>query len=826
MNRIDIISRIGDKYHIGNTEAGEFSYVKALKSVGKDIKDFQKATTGTQHKFLDLRFENDRLAILVETKNRFSKWDKVKIQGQLQDYVRFEKAYSDKKIVAILAETDSDEVWVWYGQSVIIDDDHMASNEIFIRTFAEYEDLCFGKVNDKIKVVDSIKTLNETLHADGINEKLRSQFVGTCLLALKHGLVYGGVKETIDPETGRTMSREEVLLDSTKKILLGLLTKSGSVNKAGKLAILNNKVLEDQDVTSLTYRELKEILQFIDENVVPYINDKNTAGQDLLNLFFTTFNKYVGKSDKNQAFTPDHICDFMSKAVGVSKKSRVLDPCCGSGAFLVRAMTDAMDDCDTEEEREKVKKHQILGIEYEEGAFGLSSTNMLIHGDGNSNVVQDSMFNRGKWIKDNAINVVLMNPPYNATKKCCDPDYTKTWNASTKEDPSKGWHFVEWVARHAPATCKMAVLLPMQAAIGNSGDVKPFKKKMLDNYTLDAVFSLPTDMFYPGASAVACCMIFDLSQKHSKSDRDTFFGYYKDDKFVKRKGLGRVEKTDISGNSLWVKVEELWLDLYKNRREVPGLSVMRKVTWKDEWLAEAYMEKDYSELSKKDFQTTLERYFSYLVRKGSLKENDKEWMFEYVQSLHVDNHISDERKVNIELDVRDWKYFQIGKMFDIYPTKDYKGMSWRDLDDGGTIPVVANSAMNNGIHGFCSLAPTEHGNIITFSDTTEDNTFFYQPEAFIGFAHVQGMHPVGREWTEKELLFFVTILTFANRDLFNYGRKMRRDTISNSKVKLPAQKNEDGYFIDSDKEFSDDGFVPDWEWMDNYMKSLPYSDRI
>lgn len=161
MNRIDIISRIGDKYHVGNTEAGEFSYVKALKSVGKDIKDFQKATTGTQHKFLDLRFENDRLAILVETKNRFSKWDKVKIQGQLQDYVRFEKAYSDKKIVAILAETDGDEVWVWYGQSVIIDNDHMASNETFIRTFAEYEDLYFGKVNDKIKVVDSIKTLNE-----------------------------------------------------------------------------------------------------------------------------------------------------------------------------------------------------------------------------------------------------------------------------------------------------------------------------------------------------------------------------------------------------------------------------------------------------------------------------------------------------------------------------------------------------------------------------------------------------------------------------------------------------------------------------------------
>ena len=129
MNRFDIINTIGDKYRVGNTETGEFSYVQALKSVGKDIKDYQKATTGTQHQFLDLRFENERLVILVECKNKFSRWDKDKIQGQLQDYVRFEKAYSDKKIVAILAETDGDDVWVWYGQSVIIDDEHKVVEE-------------------------------------------------------------------------------------------------------------------------------------------------------------------------------------------------------------------------------------------------------------------------------------------------------------------------------------------------------------------------------------------------------------------------------------------------------------------------------------------------------------------------------------------------------------------------------------------------------------------------------------------------------------------------------------------------------------------------
>lgn len=121
------------------------------------------------------------------------------------------------------------------------------------------------------------------------------------------------------------MSPEKVILKNIKDVLEGLLTRGGDLNKAGKLAVLNNKVLGDQDVTSLTYAELKDILKFIDDNVVPYINDKSTAGQDLLNLFFTTFNKYVGKSDKNQAFTPDHICDFMSKAVGVNKNSRVLE---------------------------------------------------------------------------------------------------------------------------------------------------------------------------------------------------------------------------------------------------------------------------------------------------------------------------------------------------------------------------------------------------------------------------------------------------------------------------------------------------------------------
>lgn len=803
MKRNEIINKIGEKYYITNIETGEFSYPKALKEVGKNIKKYQNSNV-TQHQFLDIRFENERLAILVECKDRFSKWDKREIQNQLQEYVRFEKEYSDKKIVAILAETDGDGIWVWYGQSVIIDDTHKTDEKI-LRTFEGYDELCFGKVNDKLKVVDSIKYLNEILHSYGVNEKLRSQFVGTCLLALKNGLSYKEVKETIEPQTGNKLSQEKVVIRGIKEILEGLLARCGSLNRAEKLSILNSKVLDDQDISRLKYKDLKNILSYIDDNVVPYINDKNTAGQDLLNLFFTTFNKYVGKSDKNQAFTPDHICDFMSKVVGVNKHSRVLDPCCGSGAFLVRAMTDAMDDCDTEEERENVKRSQIYGIEFEDGAFGLSSTNMLIHGDGNSNVVQDSMFNRADWIKDANINVVLMNPPYNATKICCNPEYTKKWGASQKEDPSKGFHFVEWVCDKVSKPCKVAVLLPMQAAIGNSNEVKEYKKRMLEKYTLDAVFSLPSEVFYPGASAVACCMIFDLSQNHSRSNKETFFGYFKNDKFIKRKGLGRVETVDGDGNSLWSKAEDYWLTLYRNKKEVAGMSVMHKVSSDDEWLAEAYMETDYTHLCSSDFQLVLNNYIAYLIKCNKFP-----------------NLISTEHG-SIELKTDDWREFLVEDLFRIEQTK---GGVTSALNEGEDIAYISAKHEDNGFDMLCSKAGIEDwvskGNCIIFVQLGEGSCGYanYSYDDFIGMSGKTSCGYIDGILNPYIGVFLATILSL-ERPKHSFGRSWTGERLKKTKIRLPVLSE-----VDNSKRFSKSGYIPDWQFMEDYIKSLPYGDRL
>lgn len=415
MIRADIISTVGREFLVSNIENDEYSYRKAFKSIGVKFVPIQNTTTSRKYQNLDIRFVKNNISVLIETKNDFSVNEKL-AQEQLEAYVKYEKQLTGNKVIAILANTKNDKIKVWRGA---VSDMNLMEKESALRSMDEYVNFYCSKVNNKEKVMQNTYRLNELLHKHGISEKLRSQFVGTCLLALKNGL-----------EITPSMKASQVIA-GIKEVLGELLTDD--INKAGKLALLDTKILQSQDVRFLQIEDLREILTFVKENILPFINDKSTAGQDLLNLFFVTFNKYVGKDDKNQAFTPDHITDFMTKITGVNKNSVVLDPCCGSGSFLVRAMTKALDDCATANEQENVKKNQIYGIEYDENIYGLATTNMLIHGDGNSNIINGSCFDFKDWIEEARPNIILMNPPYNAQKNICRNNILKTGKQSRKK---------------------------------------------------------------------------------------------------------------------------------------------------------------------------------------------------------------------------------------------------------------------------------------------------------------------------------------------------------------------------------------------------------
>lgn len=776
MKRTTIINTVGEDYHCSNIENDEWSYPKALSAERKTIDDHlvKNPKTGKLHKNLDLRFVDDegKVAILIETKQDFMKV-LPKAKSQLQAYIEYEKVLTGYKIIAILANTNDDMIMVWRDA---ISDATRLCGEVKLKTFAEYKLILNPVKNDREEVMRNTYELNELLNKYSVAETLRSQFVGTCLLALKRNMQYEGLK------TGQ-------IIAGLKAELSALLNHN--LNKAEKLVVLN-KVLDDQSIRELGDADIQSLLRDIDKKILPYINDKSTMGQDLLNLFFTIFNKYAGKGDKNQAFTPDHIVDFMCKVIGITKHSRVLDPCCGSGAFIVRALTDALDDCDTEAERQEVKASHIYGIEAQDNAFGLATTNMLIHGDGNSNVKKASCFDEAKWISEAHIDRVLMNPPYNATRRFCKESYAKTWSEKSKMDPSKGFHFVYEVAKSVK-TGKLAVLLPMKCAIGGDAEINKYKKLMLQEHTLDAVFSLPGEMFYPGASTCACCMVFTLGEKHDKSiNEGTFFGYFKEDGFVKRKRIGRVEQIDPkTGKGVWKVIENQWLDLYRKRAVKLGMSAVRKVSASDEWLCEAYMSTPYDDVHSRQFETVLRSYLAFRIQS-----------FMPVKGISTKNANSTDDCV----ETKDWGVFRLADFFDV---RKGDRLTSEDQVDGVT-PYIGAIESNNGVSNYIGQQPRHEGNTISLSYNGSVGEAFYQPVAFWATDDVNVLYPRKNKlmlnpWVA---LFIVTILR-KEKYRYSYGRKWTLELMRDTQIRLP-QKNG----------------LPDWAYMEEFMKSLPYGDCI
>lgn len=643
MDRTAIINTIGIKYHTPNIEKGEYSYVKAAGSKKRLI---ELVGRKVKHVNLDIRFESDNVVILVETKASFVKDDEL----QIKEYLEEEQAvHNSKKIICILANTNDDIIKVWKSY---VDEEHVLEGESVIDCMEHYKNLFeVTNQNDKEKVLKNTYDLNELLHKLDIDEAKRSQFVGTCLLYIKELVKKKGV-DTIDDilvkslnELWSFMSPESIIAE-IGKTLSDLL--DGSDNKSKKIELLEKNVLGDQKIQKLTSDNWLKILDTILTDIYKYIDADSSEGQDILNLFFIAFNKYTGKADKNQAFTPDHITDFMARICEIDRNSVVLDPTCGSGSFLVQAMVKELADCHrgkTDAEAKKLKeivtKQHIYGIENEEKAFGLATTNMLIHGDGNSNIIYESCFNCADFIKKANPDVILMNPPYNAKPINIPKKYKIKWGKKVKgkfveydgkEDPTKGMVFIHFLSdvikeinderekKGEPIkTVKLAVLLPVSVAIGNSKILTEEKHEMLKHNTLEAVFTLPNEIFYPGASASACCMLFTLGKSHP-DDFITFFGYYKDDGFKKKKKLGRVEQFDSKNNSIWKQIEDEWLSLYRTGSIVDGKSAKSHVTSDDEWLCEAYMKTDYSKLTDDDFQKTINDYLAYLIKEGKIHE--------------------------------------------------------------------------------------------------------------------------------------------------------------------------------------------------------------
>ncbi len=379
-------------------------------------------------------------------------------------------------------------------------------------------------------------------------------------------------------------------------------------------------VLKDSDIKSSRISYLKQVFHTLQDNTkfaeIPLGHSKSITWYieqlemkikpmmdyadstvDALGVFYHEFIKYSGGdgSGLGIVLTPQHLTEFMCDLAGVNKNSRVVDICCGSGSFLVTAMSKMFKEANPDEV-ENIRKNGLYGVEFDDGLYTLAIANMIIRKDGKSNIYKRDCFNKdiSSELKSKNINIGLINPPYS------QKDVVEL-------------EFVEHLLDLLTVGGTGVVVVPVSCAIGTK--FKDVRERLMKKNTLKAVFSMPDDIFYPTGTNV-CVMVWEAHAPHDHT-QETFFGYCKDDGFVKRKKLGRV---DAFGK--WEKIEKEWLKLYRNKDVVDGLSARHRVGYKDEWLCEAYMKTDYSKLTQTDFQQTVNDYLAYLVKSGDLDEDN------------------------------------------------------------------------------------------------------------------------------------------------------------------------------------------------------------
>ena len=130
--------------------------------------------------------------------------------------------------------------------------------------------------------------------------------------------------------------------------------------------------------------------------------------------------------------------------------------------------------------------------------------------------------------------------------------------------------------------------------------------------------SLPEDLFHnSNVNTVTCAVVLTAHVPHPEHKK-TWFGYCRNDGFVKRKNKGRIDAYHT-----WQQIKEQWVSAYMNREVIPNFSLMQKVTAADEWCAEAYLTTDYEHLTEDDFMETVKNFYLFSMKNADDVDNEE-----------------------------------------------------------------------------------------------------------------------------------------------------------------------------------------------------------
>ena len=159
------------------------------------------------------------------------------------------------------------------------------------------------------------------------------------------------------------------------------------------------------------------------------------------------------------------------------------------------------------------------------------------------------------------------------------------------------------------------------------------------------------------------------------------------------------------------------------------------------------------------------------------------------------------------LGVESWKEFVVGDYFEV---KKGKRLTSEDQTEGNTLYIGAIDS-NNGVANKIGQEPIHEGNTISLSYNGSVGEAFYQPEPFWATDDVNVLYfrPENGVQFNKYIALFVCAVLRQEKYRYSYGRKWVLENMKTTVIKLPAK-----------------GEKPDWAFMESYMKSLPYGDRI
>lgn len=367
------------------------------------------------------------------------------------------------------------------------------------------------------------------------------------------------------------------------------------------------KPIKGESIIKSVYKQIKsEILPLLESNI----------HLDFTGRILNSLNDWVAIDNdrlNDVVLTPRSVTNLMACICKTDMDSFLWDTCMGSSGFLVSGMdlmiADAKskikDKKELEEKIENIKSKQLLGIEILGNIYILAVLNMILMGDGSSQVICGDSHNEIKKF-DFPANVFLLNPPYSA--------------------PGKGLVFVE------EALSKMekgygAVLIQENAGSGQ-GDI--YAKNILKKNTLVASIHMPSDLFNGKASVQAAIYLFKVNRPHEEDDIVTFIDFSVDGYSRQNRKKSTQEVNLRNTDHALERYEEICaICLGKKPKteyytEANGNVIKDTITLEgDDWTFSQHKIVD-TRPTEEDFKRTVADYLAWKVSsilKGRVKEN-------------------------------------------------------------------------------------------------------------------------------------------------------------------------------------------------------------